>query len=132
MPRLIDRYIIRSVMTPFFMSLLVFTFILELPFLIGLAEKLISKGVPGETVVRVMLTLIPQALAVTIPMALLVGLLIGLGRFSGDREWVALQACGVSIARVLRPMVYDTARGNYNSPRRVEWNPNPICLPPSR
>jgi len=105
MPRLIDRYIIRSVMTPFFMSLLVFTFILELPFLIGLAEKLISKGVPGETVARVMLTLIPQALAVTIPMALLVGLLIGLGRFSGDREWVALQSCGVSIARVLRPVL---------------------------
>lgn len=105
MPRLIDRYIIRSVMTPFFMSLLVFTFILELPFLIGLAEKLISKGVPGETVLRVMLTLIPQALAVTIPMALLIGLLIGLGRFSGDREWVALQSCGVSIARVLRPVL---------------------------
>ena len=106
MPRLIDRYIIRSVMTPFFMSLLVFTFILELPFLIGLAEKLISKGVAGETVLRVMLTLIPQALAVTIPMALLVGLLIGLGRFSGDREWVALQSCGVSIARVLRPVLF--------------------------
>jgi LPS export ABC transporter permease LptG/LPS export ABC transporter permease LptF len=105
MLRLIDRYIIRSVLPPLVMSLLVFTFILVLPFLIGLAEKLISKGVPAVTVLQVMVTLIPQALAVTIPMALLTGLLIGLGRFSGDREWVALQACGVSLGRVLRPVI---------------------------
>ncbi|MCX6551873.1 MAG: LPS export ABC transporter permease LptF, partial [Acidobacteria bacterium] len=105
MLRLIDRYIIRSVLPPFLMSLLVFTFILELPFLIGLAEKLISKGVASETVLRLMVTLVPQALAVTIPMALLVGLLVGLGRFSGDREWVALQSCGVSLFRVLRPVL---------------------------
>ncbi|MBP1635800.1 MAG: lipopolysaccharide transporter permease, partial [Acidobacteria bacterium] len=56
-------------------------------------------------VLSLMLTLVPQALAVTIPMALLVGLLVGLGRLSSDREWVALQACGVGIARVLRPVV---------------------------
>ena len=106
MPRLIDRYVIRSVMTPFLMSLLVFTFMLELPLLINQAEKLISKGVPGGTVAYLMLTLVPQALAITIPMALLVGLLVGLGRFSGDREWVALQSCGVSIVRVLRPILF--------------------------
>ena len=38
-------------------------------------------------------------------MALLVGLLIGLGRLSGDREAVALLACGVSPYRLLRPVL---------------------------
>ncbi len=104
MLRLIDRYIIRSIITPFLISLLVFTFILLVPFLVELAEKLIAKGVPTATVVRVMVTLLPQALAVTIPMALLVALLVGLSRLSGDREWVALQACGVSVYRLLRPI----------------------------
>ena len=52
-----------------------------------------------------LLTLIPQALGLTIPMALLVGLLIGLGRMSGDREAVALLACGVSPYRLLRPVL---------------------------
>jgi len=37
-------------------------------------------------------------------MALLYGVLFGLGRLSADREFVALQACGVSIFRVLRPI----------------------------
>ena len=54
---------------------------------------------------RVLGTLVPQALAVTIPMALLIGLLIGLGRLSADRETVAMQACGISIYRLLRPVL---------------------------
>ena len=37
-------------------------------------------------------------------MALLLGLLVGFGRLSSDREWVAMQACGVSVARLLRPV----------------------------
>ena len=45
--RVLDRYVIRSVIPPFLMALLVFTFMLILPFLMELAETLISKGVPG-------------------------------------------------------------------------------------
>src|SRR5262245_6286103 len=37
-------------------------------------------------------------------MGLLYGILMGLGRLSADREFVALQACGVSIFRALRPI----------------------------
>ena len=37
-------------------------------------------------------------------MALLYGVLFGLGRLSADREFVALQACGVSIFRLMRPI----------------------------
>ena len=42
-------------------------------------------------------------------MALLIGLLIGLGRLSADRETVAMQACGISLYRLLRPVA--AARG---------------------
>ena len=52
-----------------------------------------------------LLLLVPQALAVTIPMAFLLGLLVAFGRLSGDSEWVALQACGVTLMRVLRPVL---------------------------
>jgi len=101
----IDRYVIRCVIPPLLMALLIFTFMLVMPFLMDMAETLISKGVPFLVVLSLMWTLVPQALAVTIPMALLVGLLVGLGRMSGDREWVALQACGVGIGRALRPVL---------------------------
>jgi hypothetical protein len=59
--------------------------------------------VPVPTVSLLLLTLLPQALGVTLPMALLAGLLMALGRLSGDRETVALLACGVNPLRLLRP-----------------------------
>ncbi|MGE5358162.1 MAG: LptF/LptG family permease [Bacteroidales bacterium] len=104
MLRIIDRYLIREIIPPFAIVLLVFTFMLLMDPIMGIADKLISKGVAFSVVVRVLPTLFPQALAVTIPMALLVGLLIALGRLSEDREWVALQACGVSVYRLLAPI----------------------------
>jgi LPS export ABC transporter permease LptG/LPS export ABC transporter permease LptF len=102
----LDRYLIREVLPPLFLSLLIFTFILTIPPLMEQLEALVAKGVPWGVAARMMLTLIPQSLGLTIPMALLVGLLIGLGRMSGDREGVALLACGVSPYRLLRPVLF--------------------------
>ena len=105
MLKTIDRYVIREVVPPFILSLLIFTFVLELPPVMQQLEQLLAKGVPWPTVGRIILLLSPQALGLTIPMALLVGLLIGLGRLSTDRESVALLACGVSPYRLLRPVL---------------------------
>lgn len=105
MIKTLDKYVIREILPPFLLSLLIFTFILEIPPVMEYLEALVAKGVPWTTAARIMLTLLPQALGLTIPMALLVGLLIGLGRMSGDREAVALLACGVSPYRLLRPVL---------------------------
>src|SRR3989442_5844293 len=102
--RIIDRYVIRQVLWPLSIGLLIFTFILIIPYLIEVGEELVAKGVSATVIVRVMATLLPMALGVTIPMSLLLGLLIGFGRLSADREFVALQACGVSLMRLLRPV----------------------------
>lgn len=105
MLRTIDRYVIREVIPPFLLSLVIFTFLLEIPPVLRDLETLVAKGVPWEVAGQIILTLIPQALGLTIPMALLTGLLIGLGRLSADREAVALLACGVSPYRLLRPVL---------------------------
>jgi LPS export ABC transporter permease LptG len=105
MLRKIDRYVIRETIPPFLLSLVIFTFLLEIPPVMRDLEMLVSKGVSWQVAGRIVLTLIPQALGLTIPMALLTGLLIGLGRLSADRETVALLACGVSPHRLLRPVL---------------------------
>ena len=102
--RIIDRYVIREVLWPLVIGLLVFTFMLIIPYLIEYAESFISKGVATLVVLRIMATLLPGTLALTIPMSLLLGLLVAFGRLSADREFVALQACGVSLMRLLRPV----------------------------
>jgi len=105
MLRKIDWYVIRETIPPFLLSLVIFTFLLEIPPVMRDLEMLVAKGVSWQVAGRIMLTLIPQALGLTIPMALLTGLLIGLGRLSADRETVALLACGVSPYRLLRPVM---------------------------
>lgn len=102
--RILDRYVIRQAVLPYGMALLVFTFIFIIPSLIEYAEEFIVRGVGPLVVARLMATLVPQALALTIPIALLLALLVAFGRLSADREFVAMQACGVSLARLLRPV----------------------------
>jgi LPS export ABC transporter permease LptF/LPS export ABC transporter permease LptG len=105
MLRIIDRYLLREIMTPFLIALALLTFALEIPPIIDSGEQLIAKGASWGVVTSMLLTLIPQSLGVTIPMALLIGILIALGRLSGDREVVALESCGVSPGRLLRPLL---------------------------
>ena len=97
MLRILDRYVLRELMAPFVLALLLLTFALEIPPILQYGETLIAEGASWDVVVRVLATLVPQALGITIPMALLVGILFALGRLSGDREIVAMEACGISL-----------------------------------
>src|SRR5215212_3103724 len=111
MLRILDRYLVREIAVPLALGLTVLTFILVLPPILVAGEQFISKGVEWSIVARAMATLLPQALSLTIPMAVLLGILVGFGRLSADREFVAMQACGVSLLRLLRPVLLIAAVG---------------------
>jgi lipopolysaccharide export system permease protein len=102
--RILDRYLAREILLPFAIGLVVLTFVMMMPPILDQGQQLIEKGVDLVTFVRILLTITPSALCITIPMALLFAILMGLGRLSSDREFVAMQACGVSIFRALRPI----------------------------
>lgn len=103
--RTLDRYLIRETLGPFALGLTLFTFLIAIQPMLERAEQLIAKGTPMPTVGYLVLTLLPHALGLTIPMAFLAAVVMALGRLSGDREAVALLACGVSPLRILRPIV---------------------------
>jgi LPS export ABC transporter permease LptG/LPS export ABC transporter permease LptF len=105
MLRILDRYTLREILPPFVLALTVFTFMLMMQTIDRDAEALLGKGVSIPVIGRMLLLLVPSALAITIPMAFLLGLLVAFGRLSGDSEWVALQACGVTLLRMLRPVM---------------------------
>lgn len=111
MLRILDRYLLREVALPFALGLTVLTFILELPVILSYGEQFIAQGVEWPIIVRVLVTLLPQALCLTIPMAVLLGILMGFGRLSADREFVAMQACGVSLMRLARPVLFIAVLG---------------------
>ena len=103
---ILDRYVIRELLLPMGLSLVLLTFILVIPPILREAEELIVKGIAWSTFLHVLVLLLPQALSLTIPMSVLLGILIGFGRLSADREFVALQACGVSPFRLIRPVAF--------------------------
>ena len=102
--KILDRYLVREIALPFVISLLVLTFVLMIPPILQRAQELIATGVQVSVVARALMLLAPQALCNTIPMSVLLGILIGFGRLSADREFVTMQACGVSLMRLLRPV----------------------------
>src|SRR4029078_12872675 len=77
--KILDRYLVRAIVPPMLLALVALTFVLMMPPMLQSAERLIAKGVSWPVILRVMLTLVPQALSVTIPMALLYGILFGPG-----------------------------------------------------
>lgn len=102
--RLIDRYISREVISHAALGLVVFTFVFFIPQLVRFMELFVGHSGSTGNVVLLFLCAIPPVLSVTLPMAVLVGVLIGLGRLSADSEIVALHACGISLRRLLLPI----------------------------
>ncbi len=102
---ILDRYTLREILPPFALALVVFTFMLMMKPIDQVAKDLLAKGVEVPVILRMLVLLVPQALAITIPMAFLLGLLVAFGRLSGDSEWIAMQACGVTLLRMLVPVM---------------------------
>ncbi len=104
--RTVDRYVIRELLLPMGLSLILLTFVVTIPTILRYAEPLIVKGIAWSTFLHALVLLLPSSLSLTIPMSVLLGILIGFGRLSADREFVALQACGVSPFRLIRPIAF--------------------------
>jgi lipopolysaccharide export system permease protein len=102
--RLLDKYIGREVASHAALGLAVFTFVFFVPQLVRLMDMIVRHSGGMGTVLLIFLCSLTPVLAFTIPMAVLVGVLIGLGRLSADSEIVALHACGISLRRLLVPI----------------------------
>jgi LPS export ABC transporter permease LptF/LPS export ABC transporter permease LptG len=104
MIRILDRYLVREILPPFLLGLFVLTFTLLTNLIVKLTEWFINRGVGLGDVTRILLLSLPYLLVLALPMAVLVGILMALGRLSADSELVALRASGVSLYRIALPI----------------------------
>jgi LPS export ABC transporter permease LptF len=102
--RLLDRYVAREIVSHAFLGLVVFTFVFFIPQLVRLMDLVVRHSGHIWAVLLLFLCTLPPVLGFTIPMGVLVGVLIGLGRLSADSEIVALHASGISLRRLLLPI----------------------------
>src|SRR5579859_7691418 len=102
--RILDRYIVREVFRHAFLGLVVFTFVFFVPQLVRLMELFVRHTGSGSQIFELFLCIFPGVLTFTLPMAVLVGVLLGLGRMSADSEIIALTALGIGRRRILLPV----------------------------
>ncbi|MFZ0856167.1 MAG: LptF/LptG family permease, partial [Candidatus Acidiferrales bacterium] len=102
--RILDRYVCREVVSDSWLGLAVFTFVFFVPQLVRLMGLVVQHAATLTETLTLLLCSFPPVLIFTVPMSMLVGVLIGLGRLSADSEIVALNASGVSLRRLLVPI----------------------------
>lgn len=104
--RRLDRYIFREILTPGLLALTALTFLVFSQRVGGwLIELTIRQSASASEIWAVSAAILPAVLQFTLPMAVLVGILTSFGRMSSDSEIIALRASGVSMIRILRPVL---------------------------
>lgn len=104
MPR-IWRYILAECLGPTLMGVLVYTVLFLLNLVFQLAELAIRKSIGFWLLGQFLALAMPRLLSLVIPMSVLLGILIAMGRLSSDSEITALRACGVSYLQILPPIL---------------------------
>jgi lipopolysaccharide export LptBFGC system permease protein LptF len=103
--RLISGYLIRTILPYFVFSWLLLSVILFVQQAGRFSEIFFNVNLPASLVWQLMIALIPNVIAFTCPMAVLVGTAIGLAKMQGDRELVAIRAAGVGNLQIILPIV---------------------------
>ncbi len=106
---LIYRHLLTSAAGPFFFGLFVITFLMMIEILFKYVDLFVSKGVPFLLATKVLVLSLGHTFALSVPMAVLIGILMSVGQLAADHEITALKASGVGLWSVLRPLLMGAA-----------------------
>ncbi len=104
-PLLLYTYIINELLAPFFASFLILYGVFSLVQLIPMLDVVLSLGIGTADFIRLFAYIFPHTLLYLIPMASMGGVIVGFTRMTSDREILALKACGVSLWKMLPPVL---------------------------
>jgi lipopolysaccharide export system permease protein len=103
--RILRLYALREITLPTLLALLTITFILMISYLYRLINLVFQPGVGLIQVLGLIGNLLPSILIFAAPMAVLTGVLIGVGRLMLDREVLAIRASGINLFGVFAPII---------------------------
>ena len=100
--RIFTRYILGEITGYALLGGVLFTFILFMRYLLPLMELAVRGVASPADLARLIAYLLPSFLTVTIPMAVLIGILLGLSRLAADSEVTAMRASGLGVMSFIR------------------------------
>jgi LPS export ABC transporter permease LptG/LPS export ABC transporter permease LptF len=100
--RILTRYILREITSHALLGGVLFTFVIFIPHLTHLLELMVRNTSSIVQVLRIIADMLPNILVLSIPMAVLVGVLLGLSRLASDSEVTAMRASGIGVWSFVR------------------------------
>jgi len=104
--KVLDKYILKSFLQPFFATFLIVLFVLIMQALWQTFDQIAGKGISIGFLLKFLyyttLIMIPQAL----PIGVLLSSIMALGNFGENYEFAAAKSAGVSLQRLVRPLVF--------------------------
>jgi len=104
-PRRFDRYLVREMVGPFVLALAGLVLFILLNVILSLSYLMVDRGIGVMTFLRLILYRVPAVLVLAVPMAALFATFLGLGRLGHDREIMAFESIGISLRRILLPLL---------------------------
>ena len=99
----LDRYILKSTLTPLFATLMVAVLLLALEQMLRLLDFILRENGPIDAVWRILVYLLPEYFSLALPIGLMLGVIAAYRRLSLSSELDAMIAGGVSLIRMIRP-----------------------------
>jgi lipopolysaccharide export system permease protein len=103
--KIITKYVLREHLGPLLFALTALTSLLLLNYIAKRFGELVGKGLPWSVILEFFTLSVPFTVAMTLPMAVLVSTLYAFSRLAAENEITALKASGVSMARLMRPVL---------------------------
>ena len=105
MPRLLYTYLTNQVLAPFYASLVILTSILFLGKLIPVLDIILDYNIGLNDFIRLYAYFTPQLLLFALPMASMMGVILGTTHINNENELMALKASGTSLYKMLPPII---------------------------
>ena len=103
---LISKYILQSILPYFIFSWLLLSVILFVQQASRFSDIFFNINIPNNLVWQLTLALVPNVIAFTCPMAVLLGVIIGLSKMQGDSELIAIRTAGVGNLQIAMPIIF--------------------------
>src|SRR5438067_12244445 len=102
--KILTRYILKEMVGPTALGFSFYTFIILMRQLFDFAGMIIKRSLPASTVFELLWLSLPHIIVLTVPMSLLFGILIAVGRLSADSEIIAMADHGILARPIYRPV----------------------------
>ena len=103
--KILDRYVLKSFLTPFFAAFFVVLLVFVLQVLWLYADDIIGKGIGFLPIAEMMMYLSAVMVPMSLPVSILLASIMTFGNLSENSELTAFKASGIPLSRIMRSLI---------------------------